>query len=98
MTSEPVPICDLVPDVVHDWRHRPNRADGTPRRVRNGVLARDGYRCVDCSGTTDLEVDHIIPRAVGGSDHPANLRTLCRRCHRTKTRRRQRQAFDLDEP
>lgn len=46
-----------------------------------GVFARDGYRCVRCQTTADLTVDHIFPRAIGGSDHPNNLRTLCRPCN-----------------
>ena len=28
-----------------------------------------------------LEVHHIIPRIKGGSDHPANLKTVCKNCH-----------------
>lgn len=32
------------------------------------------------------EVDHIIPVANGGTDHPANLRLLCRACHLDVTR------------
>lgn len=33
-------------------------------------------RC--CESTYQLEVDHIIPRALGGTDHPSNLRCLCK--------------------
>lgn len=32
----------------------------------------------------ELEVDHIIPRAGGGSDHISNLGTSCRDCNRGK--------------
>lgn len=28
-----------------------------------------------------LEEHHIIPRALGGSDHPSNLTVLCSNCH-----------------
>ena len=31
-----------------------------------------------------LSVDHFIPRSVGGSDHPSNLRTLCTDCNTVK--------------
>jgi 5-methylcytosine-specific restriction protein A len=36
-----------------------------------------------------LHVDHIIPRSLGGTDHPSNLRPLCSPCHHKhgKTRR-----------
>ncbi|EET9690677.1 HNH endonuclease [Escherichia coli] len=32
-------------------------------------------------------VDHIKPKAHGGTDDPANLECLCRRCHAEKTAR-----------
>lgn len=32
------------------------------------------------------EVDHILPVSAGGTDDPANLRLLCRRCHLAVTR------------
>ena len=28
-----------------------------------------------------IEIQHIIPKSQGGTDHPANLITLCRKCH-----------------
>ncbi|WP_370384812.1 HNH endonuclease [Catenulispora sp. GAS73] len=31
-----------------------------------------------------LTVDHIIPRAAGGSDERGNLQVLCRVCNSTK--------------
>lgn len=33
-----------------------------------------------------LEVDHIIAVRDGGSHHTDNLRTLCRECHRVRTK------------
>lgn len=51
---------------------------------RKQVLARDGYKCVACSATTELQADHIKPRR----DFPAlcyevdNGRTLCKPCHK----------------
>lgn len=51
------------------------------RRIRNAVCERDGWRCLWCGKAGRLEVDHIVPRSQGGTDDPANLRTLCRKCH-----------------
>lgn len=34
-----------------------------------------------------LDVDHIVPRAAGGSNRATNLQTLCPNCHRIKTLR-----------
>jgi len=33
---------------------------------------------------TTLEVHHIVPRVAGGTNHPENLITLCRACHRAR--------------
>lgn len=49
-------------------------------KVKKHVKLRDGS-CVNCGSTHALEVDHIIPRALGGSDAPENLRLLCRSCN-----------------
>lgn len=63
--------------------------DAAPRavaaHVRREVYARDGERCtyVDeegrrCASRDMLELDHVAPRALGGSNASANLRVLCR--------------------
>ncbi len=44
--------------------------------------------CVVC-GDAASEVDHIHPRAAGGSDDWDNLQALCKSCHSRKTRREQ---------
>jgi hypothetical protein len=42
--------------------------------------------CQDC-GTQEgqFEVHHIISRFHGGTDHPANLKMVCNKCHRKYT-------------
>lgn len=55
-------------------------------KLRAVIIYRDGSRCtfVDpikklrCDCRSLLEVDHVIPRALGGTNEPDNLRTLCR--------------------
>lgn len=61
-----------------------------PTAVRRRVLRRDKFTCVEC-GFADrsgrlLEVDHIVPEILGGSDSMSNLRTLCKGCHFRVTR------------
>ena len=61
---------------THEW--------GKRRKV---ILARDGGACqIRSPGCTRLatEVDHIIPRSRGGSDHPSNLRASCSYCNASR--------------
>lgn len=65
------------------------------QRLRRQVFARDSWRCVLCGvrgverdegdGDRVLEVDHLVEVADGGDNSLANLRTVCRECHRSKT-------------
>ena len=54
------------------------------RRIRAAVLARDGSRCTSCGiavASADADIHHLVLRAAGGLDDPANLITLCDGCH-----------------
>lgn len=53
------------------------------RRLLDDICNRDGWRCAapGCSSRRNLEVHHIVYRARGGDDGPANLVTLCRFHH-----------------
>lgn len=55
-----------------------------PRRVREAVYARDGHRCRTCLAEGPLELDHIFPWSLGGTDDEHNLQTLCGPCNREK--------------
>lgn len=52
---------------------------------RDQVLERDGYKCRMCGSGNSLSVDHIKARGAGGTDEMENLRSLCCRCHETRT-------------
>ena len=58
-------------------------------KLRKQVLRRDAYLCRPCLAddrlTSATEVDHIVPKAKGGTDTPSNLQAICRACHRAKT-------------
>lgn len=62
---------------------KPNRAT-IPPAVRRAVLARDGYHCKTpgCGAAHFLEVHHVVPREMGGTNTSKNLVTLCSVCHR----------------
>ncbi|MEU0952807.1 HNH endonuclease [Streptomyces niveus] len=63
-----------------------NRPSNWPS-IRAQVLARDGFACQMCGKRTELEVDHIIPVARGGSWELNNLWTLDSECHEAKSRK-----------
>lgn len=58
--------------------------------ARSYVLLRDRYTCQECGlrrRARELDVDHIVEIARGGAAlEYSNLRTVCRPCHRKKTR------------
>jgi len=56
-----------------------------PSQARIFVWQRDGGRCVECSSNENLEYDHIIPFAKGGSNTERNLQLLCGNCNRLKS-------------
>ena len=59
-------------------------------RLREVILRRDLYLCQPCQKagrtTPATAVDHIRPKASGGSDEAGNLQAICRECHADKTR------------
>ena len=57
------------------------------RQNRHVLFGQQEGRCNGCSGEFPFrmfEVDHIIPRSRGGTDHIDNLQLLCTHCNRTK--------------
>ena len=51
------------------------------KRCRNTVFARDGHRCLKCGTTENLTLDHIVPKAMGGTNKIVNKQTLCVTCN-----------------
>jgi hypothetical protein len=45
------------------------------------VWRRDRSQCTNCGSLHALQVDHNVPKALGGSDTEENLRLLCRHCN-----------------
>ncbi len=66
---------------------RPSGRDHVPAAVRRAVWKRDHGRCVwpldsggICGSTRRVELDHIVPRALGGPSTPDKFRLLCDLC------------------
>ncbi|MBO0603465.1 DEAD/DEAH box helicase family protein [Sporosarcina sp. E16_3] len=56
--------------------------------MRQQVYLRDNLQCLCCGKKrrkgVSLEIDHILPIAMGGKNTPSNLQTLCRQCNSIK--------------
>lgn len=62
------------------------------RRLKEKIHLRDNWTCQHCHRvTTQLELDHIVNVAQGGTDHESNLQSLCPPCHKDKTLKESRQ-------
>lgn len=56
-----------------------------PDDVKQYIWARDEGQCRNCTATAELQFDHIIPLAKGGSNNADNLQVLCGPCNRAKS-------------
>jgi len=69
------------------WGHRSISDGYVPGSIRYEVLKRAKYRCELCGAHEEhaaLHVDHILPRAKGGSDDLSNFQALCVTCNTNK--------------
>lgn len=68
-----------------EWRH-----------TRKHIIERDKGLCQPCKRKgryhPGTEVDHIIPKAKGGTDDDANLELICTEAHQAKTQRESAEA------
>jgi 5-methylcytosine-specific restriction endonuclease McrA len=68
-----------------------------PKAVRLAIYKRDGWVCGVCSGEVEpglpasspwqATLDHVVPRSLGGSDDPENLRLVHRYCNSVRSNR-----------
>jgi hypothetical protein len=58
-----------------------------PQLIKQSVWLRDEGRCVNCSATSELQFDHIIPHSKGGANTVENIQILCRTCNSNKRAR-----------
>jgi 5-methylcytosine-specific restriction endonuclease McrA len=70
-------------------RHASNvpesKVSGITKATRRAVFERDGLQCTyvagdgrRCEGRAFLELDHVVPKALGGTNDLENLRVRCR--------------------
>lgn len=80
----------------HKGKSRHERGYGNDwDKARSQRLALDENLCQECKAdgiyTLASEVDHIIPKAHGGTNNITNLRSLCKRHHTIKTKKESRE-------
>lgn len=75
-----IDIRKLQDGQVYKWQYqKSNRLD---ENIRKATIMRDGYKCMECGKSNCiLEVHHIVPRRLKGSNTLLNLITLCNKCH-----------------
>lgn len=68
----------------YKWQYqKSNRLD---ENIRKAVLIRDNNTCKMCGKKHgSMEIHHILPRRLNGTDSVANLVTLCHKCHKKVT-------------
>ncbi|WP_293126039.1 group II intron reverse transcriptase/maturase [Microcoleus sp. bin38.metabat.b11b12b14.051] len=70
------------------WSSRRGEYPETPTRVATLLKTQKG-KCTHCglyfTPEDTVEVDHILPRSLGGKDEYKNLQLLHKHCHDTKT-------------
>lgn len=54
------------------------------KELRNFIFSRSGGKCVYC-GAKATEIDHVIPKAKGGTNSSYNLVASCRACNKKKS-------------
>ena len=59
-----------------------NNRDNSYLVYREEVLNRFDHKCVNCGSTEDLEIHHIVPLTLGGTNAITNLVPLCVNCHK----------------
>jgi hypothetical protein len=83
MKRTATPATDQPADAarVNESRDDSPRRDHIPSVVRHHVIWRDHGQCRICKSSRHLQLDHIVPSALGGTNEPDNLRLVCRSCN-----------------
>ena len=79
-------LCDLG---LAEWnpgqtaapRKRCVNSPESKKQIKRAIFERAGNQCENCGSHYALEIDHIKPKAIGGTSDAENLRVLCRSCN-----------------
>jgi diadenosine tetraphosphate (Ap4A) HIT family hydrolase/5-methylcytosine-specific restriction endonuclease McrA len=82
------------------WEHRATDREAISGSVRYQVLLRAGRRCESCGASVAdkaIDVDHIIPRSLGGLNDISNYQALCWECNTNKGNRDKTSFQELED-
>ena len=72
----------VLTDGYKPYRWQYQKSNRLDENIRKAVIIRDGCKCIECGKSNcKLEVHHIKPRRMNGSNTLSNLITLCEKCH-----------------
>jgi 5-methylcytosine-specific restriction protein A len=85
---------------IEPWKHTKSRHergyDARWYKLRKIALERDSHLCQTCKRdgiyTKAVQVDHIKPKYLGGSNDLSNLESICDKCHKLKTQKEAKEA------
>jgi 5-methylcytosine-specific restriction endonuclease McrA len=73
------------PNIKFPWFQRP--PDYLWRMLRQYTYEKDKGICQYCGKLvelTDCHIHHCLELSEGGTNHPTNLKTLCKNCHKER--------------
>jgi ATP adenylyltransferase len=82
------------------WEHRATDREAISGSVRYQVLLRAGRRCESCGASVAdkaIDVDHIVPRSLGGLNDISNYQALCWECNTNKGNRDKTNFQELEQ-
>jgi hypothetical protein len=80
-------LCDLGIESWDPGQKATKKVSAAPRKSSSkaakyrAVWRKAKSECENCGSRYALQIEHVYPRALGGTDDPSNLKLLCRSCN-----------------
>lgn len=87
-------VISVMSESISKKGHSKTQRNIMTNDLREAIKKRDNYTCCKCGNSVFdepnllLEVDHIVPVSKGGKTEASNLQTLCWRCNRLKSNKK----------
>ena len=82
-------ICDDIIDIITKYKEnivydKPINKKYVSKIKRSIIFKIHGNNCLSCGKTSDIAIDHILPKSQKGNNSIDNLQVLCRSCNSSK--------------